>query len=122
MQTLLLSHEEEILFRNVIRTQDFDAFTERYFVLPMSGTWFTPEDREKRWKAFLKLWYDTGQPDEKIIAKAFHPRAYLLDVVGEELKEIPVSEWFPTFPQKRVNLEHPIVKYKSEKDTCSRHN
>lgn len=66
----MLSHEEETLFRNVIRTQSFDTFTERYFTLPMSGTWFTPEDRTKRWKMFLRLWYDTGQPEESIIAES----------------------------------------------------
>ncbi len=70
MQTPLLNHEEEILFRNVIRTQDFDAFTDRYFTLPMSGTWFTPEDRGNQWKTLLSLWYETGEPEEHVIAEA----------------------------------------------------
>jgi len=63
----MLSHEEELLFRNVIRTEAWDLFGDRYFVLPMSGTWYTPEDRGEQWKAFLDLWYEAGEPDNKIV-------------------------------------------------------
>jgi hypothetical protein len=58
-----LSPEEVQLFKDVKRTGDWDAFTERYFKLPWSGTWFTPEDRVQQYEALYTIWRNLGEPD-----------------------------------------------------------
>lgn len=60
--------EEERLFKEVIRTKNWDLFTEYYFRLPYSGTWFTPEDNPVRFSSMYKFWRGFGEPDDKFIA------------------------------------------------------
>lgn len=60
-----LSNKEQELFKYVKRTGDWDAFSERYFKLPMSGTWYTPEDRVEQYSAMYDVWSELGQPEEK---------------------------------------------------------
>lgn len=63
-----LSERETQLFNYVQRTGDWDSFTERYFRLPLSGTWFTPEDRVPQYEAMYEMWRNLGQPEERFEA------------------------------------------------------
>jgi len=59
----MLTKEEEQLFQHVKRTGAWDLFSERYFRLPMSGTWFTPEDRIPQYEMLHSVWRELGKPD-----------------------------------------------------------
>lgn len=59
-----LTEREEDLFRRVSRTGEWDLFTERYFRLPFSGTWFTTEDRVERYEVLYDIWQEMGKPGE----------------------------------------------------------
>jgi len=60
-----LSKEERELFRYVQKTGDWDAFTEHYFRLPWSGTWYTPEDHVVQYEAMYDVWRNLGEPEER---------------------------------------------------------
>lgn len=57
-----LSAAEQELFDKA-RRGDWDPFTSHFFKLPMSGTWFTPEDRVENYEALYDVWRSLGQPD-----------------------------------------------------------
>jgi hypothetical protein len=59
-----LSQQERELFRHVQRTGDWDAFTEHFFKLPWSGTWYTPEDHVVQYEAMYGVWRELGEPEE----------------------------------------------------------
>lgn len=56
---------DEKLFNYVKRSGDWNAFSERYFQLPMSGTWFTPEDRVEQYELMFDMWNKLGGPSEE---------------------------------------------------------
>jgi len=64
----ILEPEEKKLIRYVKRTGDWDAFSEHYFKLPMSGTWFTPEDRVPQYEAMYDMWRRLGEPEDRFEA------------------------------------------------------
>lgn len=74
----MITPEDEHIFEEVMRTGDLDVFTEHYFRLPWSGTWFTPEDRPEQYEDLHRLWTAMGKPDDQFSA--------LLDDQEVELK------------------------------------
>lgn len=63
----LTKHEEDI-FQKALRTGDLDPFTEYFFQLPMSGTWFTTEDRPEQYAALHGAWAKAGKPGQELQA------------------------------------------------------
>ncbi len=59
-----LSPEEEKIFEKARRGY-WNAFTEFYFQLPASGTYYTPEDRVERYGMLYSAWKSKGKPDKK---------------------------------------------------------
>lgn len=51
---------------HLARQGDWDQFTEYYFRLPYSGTWYTPEDREEQYSVLWHAWRSSGKPEEKL--------------------------------------------------------
>jgi len=58
-----LTPQEEDIFKRTLKTGDLDIFTEHFFRLEWSGTWFTTEDRVEQYDALYKIWCDLGQPE-----------------------------------------------------------
>ena len=65
----MLSKVEQNLFAETIATQNWDLFTEQYFSLPKSGTWYTPEDRPHQYAALHKLWESQNKPPRLLSAQ-----------------------------------------------------
>jgi len=81
MALTLTEQEEAILER--ARRGDWDAFTEHFLRLPLSGTWYTPEDRPERYGVLHSAWKAKGRPDGR----------FQLDL-DDKPSEIVVS-WIP---------------------------
>lgn len=64
----MLTAEDQAIFDGARRTSDLDVFTEYYFRLPWSGTWFTIEDRPEQYEQLYQIWRDAGQPGESFTA------------------------------------------------------
>jgi len=64
---ILTKYEEEI-FTKAIQTGNLDAFTEYFFQLPLSGTWFTMEDRPEQYAALYDAWNKSGKPGQEFQA------------------------------------------------------
>ena len=60
-----LTKYEEHLFDQV-RNGYWDAFSEYFFELPLSGTRYTNEDRLKEFEVLWDLWHRAGQPEEDL--------------------------------------------------------
>jgi hypothetical protein len=114
---MTLSHEEELLFRNVIRTEQWDLFGDRYFILPMSGTWYTPEDREEQWKAFLDLWYMAEMPHDKLLVDVGDAKAEFVVFQDPYYGREPIflqRHGFRTMPWMREFLSPQITRGAAE--------
>jgi hypothetical protein len=60
-----LTPQEEDIFKRTLKTGNLDIFTEHFFRLPWSGTWFTTEDRVERYDALHAVWTKLGKPDDE---------------------------------------------------------
>jgi len=58
-----LTSQEKYIFEQTLKTGDLDIFTEHFFRLPYSGTWFTTEDRVEQYDALYDIWVELGRPD-----------------------------------------------------------
>ncbi len=58
-----LTKQEQEIFQETLRTGNLDIFTEFFFQLPMSGTWYTTEDRPEAYTALHEAWLEVGSPD-----------------------------------------------------------
>lgn len=63
----ILTDQEWEIFSKA-RHGNWDVFTERYFRLPASGTYFTPEDRPARYEALYDIWKQVGRPEAQFDA------------------------------------------------------
>lgn len=63
-----LTPEEQYIFEQTLKTGDMDIFTEYFFRLPWSGTWYTPEDRVEFYSFLYDYWKRIGQPDDVFTA------------------------------------------------------
>lgn len=59
-----LTREEEYIFNQSLKTRNLDLFTEYFFRLPWSGTWFTIEDRPAKYAVLHAAWVRQGRPDD----------------------------------------------------------
>jgi len=75
---VILSPEEQAAFDAARRTGDLSPFTERFFRLPLSGSWYTPEDRVEQYGMLHDLWTKQGKPDAELQAKIEGTTATLL--------------------------------------------
>lgn len=64
-----LTSQEEDIFKRTLKTGDLDIFTEHFFRLEWSGTWFTPEDRVEQYDALYSIWSALGKPGKRFGAK-----------------------------------------------------
>jgi hypothetical protein len=64
-----LTPQEEDIFKRTLKTGNLDIFTEHFFRLEWSGTWFTPEDRVEQYDALYSIWSALGKPDGRFGAK-----------------------------------------------------
>ena len=60
-----LSARDEDIFKRTLETGNLDIFTESFFALPWSGTWFTPEDRPEQYEMLYDAWVKLGKPDHE---------------------------------------------------------
>jgi len=67
--SVVLTPQEEDIFKRTLKTGNLDIFTEHFFRLEWSGTWFTPEDRVEQYDALYSIWTDLGKPDKEFGAK-----------------------------------------------------
>ena len=65
------------------REGDYDAFTEHFFRLPYSGTWYTPEDRVEQWNVLHQIWRASGQPESDLRFTAGKADAHYKVVLGQ---------------------------------------
>lgn len=89
--TEITREEEQIIFQT-IRTGNYDLFTEYFFKLPYSGTWFTPEDNVDEYIMLYDVWKAMGKPDESFEA---------------EIEGVPVSfrlAWDPYYQGEPIFL------------------
>lgn len=63
-----LTAQEEAIFARAARTFNLDEFTEYFFQLPMSGTWYTVEDRVEQYAVLHNAWKGSGKPDTEFAA------------------------------------------------------
>lgn len=63
--TARLGEQDVTLFEEA-RQGNYTPFTERYFRLPFSGTWFTPEDRVQQYEMLHKGWVLGGRREDQI--------------------------------------------------------
>lgn len=61
-----LSSSDLAIFERAQRTGDISEFTERFFRLPMSGTWYTTQDRVEQYAMLHGLWQKKGKPDDEV--------------------------------------------------------
>ncbi|NIV36737.1 MAG: hypothetical protein GWN58_47070, partial [Anaerolineae bacterium] len=61
-----LSSHDQAIFERAQRTGDISIFTERFFRLPLSGTYYTPEDRVAQYDMLHGLWARQGKPDQEV--------------------------------------------------------
>jgi hypothetical protein len=61
-----LTKQEEQIFHKATQTNNWNLFTEYFFQLPKSGTWFTPEDRIDQYTVLYSAWKKAGKPDSEI--------------------------------------------------------
>ena len=79
-----MTPEEKDIFEQA-RRGDLNAFTERFFRLPRSGTRFTTEDRVEQYEMLYDAWKRTGEPGQKF------------EVLLGETKSELVVEWDPHY-------------------------
>lgn len=63
-----LTPEEEYIFNKARATGDLNIFTEYFFQLPFSGTWYTTEDNVAEYNMLHDAWVKLGKPDERFDA------------------------------------------------------
>jgi hypothetical protein len=63
---LELTKEEEYVFTQTLKTRNLDLFTEFFFRLPWSGTWYTGADRPTKYAILHAAWVSDGRPDESM--------------------------------------------------------
>lgn len=63
-----MTPDDERIFEQTLRTGNLDLFTEHYFRLPWSGTWFTTEDRPEQYEMLYDAWATAGKPRNKFTA------------------------------------------------------
>ncbi|MCP4538529.1 MAG: hypothetical protein GY832_15445 [Chloroflexi bacterium] len=64
-----LTARETEIFAQTLRTGNWDIFTEPYFQLPKSGTWYTPEDRVEQYGQLYDVWASLGKPDSQMFVE-----------------------------------------------------
>ena len=62
--SVTLTPQEQDIFDRTLKTGDLNIFTEHFFRLPFSGTWFTTEDRVEQYDALYHIWDGLGKPDK----------------------------------------------------------
>lgn len=67
--SVTLTPQEEDIFKRTLKTGNLDIFTEHFFRLEWSGTWFTTEDRVEQYDALYAIWCDLGKPDGEFGAR-----------------------------------------------------
>lgn len=60
-----LTSVEQQIFDETLGTRNWDLFTEYWFRLPMSGTWYTPEDRVEHYDMLHEIWLSSGKPNSQ---------------------------------------------------------
>ncbi|MCK5643666.1 MAG: hypothetical protein KAJ19_22895, partial [Gammaproteobacteria bacterium] len=58
-----ISPQELAIFQKARRTGNLDEFTQIYFRLPKSGTWYTKEDRVEQYEMLHDAWVAAGMPE-----------------------------------------------------------
>ncbi|MCP4540536.1 MAG: hypothetical protein GY832_25650 [Chloroflexi bacterium] len=64
-----LTPREQEIFAQTLKTGDWDIFTQHYFQLPKSGTWYTPEDRVEQYQRLHEAWVSLGKPDTQMFVE-----------------------------------------------------
>lgn len=59
-----LTKQEEYVFEQTLKTGNINLFTEYFFRLPDSGTYFTPQDRVEQYSILYRVWKESGKPDD----------------------------------------------------------
>ena len=78
-------YERELIER--ARAGDYDPFTEHFFRLPYSGTWYTPEDREEEWSVLRHIWELSERPEDELKFRAKHQELSYKVMLGQYGKE-----------------------------------
>lgn len=61
-----LTKEEKLIFERTLATGNTDIFTEYFFQLPRSGTWYTPEDHATQYQMLYDTWTANGKPNGEL--------------------------------------------------------
>jgi hypothetical protein len=60
-----LTKVEQAIFEEVLRTGDVDLFTEHFFQLAKSGTWYCRDHNEEQYHLLYATWFKAGKPGKE---------------------------------------------------------
>lgn len=64
-----LSAQESEIFEQTLKIGNWDIFTQHYFQLPKSGTWYTPEDRMEQYERLHDVQVGLDKPDSQMFVE-----------------------------------------------------